>query len=47
MTDAELWWLTLDFLVLAVIVGGGGYLWARHTARQFDRKYGKRRQPGE
>jgi hypothetical protein len=40
MTDAQLWWLTLEFAVLAVVVGGGGYPYARHITRKFDREWG-------
>lgn len=47
MTDAQLWWLTLEIALLAAIVGGGGYLYTRHIARKFDREYGDHRTPGE
>lgn len=47
MTDAELWWLTLEIAVLAIVVGGGSYLWARYQVRKFDREFGEHRTPGE
>ena len=47
MTDAQMWWLTLEIVIVAVVVGGGGYLWARHIAQKFDREWGDRQAPGE
>ncbi len=47
MTDAELWRLTVEIVLLAVLVGGGGYLYARYLTRKFDREFGGSRTPGE
>jgi hypothetical protein len=47
MTDAEMWRLTLEIVILAALVGGGGYLWVRYLARRFDREFGERQSPGE
>jgi len=47
MSDPDLWTLTLEIAVLAALVGGGGYLWARHLAPKFDREYGSHGTPGE
>ena len=47
MTDAQLWWLTLEIVVLAVVVGGGGYIAARLIVRKFDREWGDHQAPGE
>jgi hypothetical protein len=47
MSEAPPWWLTLEIVVLAAIVGGGSCLCVRHMARDFDRKYGERHAPGE
>jgi hypothetical protein len=47
VTDAEMWRITIEIVILAFIVGGGGYLWARYLARRFDRKYGDQHSPGE
>jgi hypothetical protein len=45
MTDAELWRLTVEIVVLAVL--GGGYLYARYLPRKFGREFGGNRTPGE
>lgn len=37
--------MTSDFLISMALIAsfaGGGYLWLRHQAREFDRKYDKR-----
>lgn len=47
MTDAQMWRLTLEIVVLAVIAGGGGYFYTRYLARKFDREYGDHQTPGE
>ena len=47
MTDAQMWRLTLEIVVLAIVVGGGGYFWARYESRRLDRKYGEHQAPGE
>lgn len=47
MTDAEMWRLTLEIVILAVVTGGGGYLWVRHLTRKFDREFGEHGTPGE
>jgi hypothetical protein len=47
MSDAELWRLTAEIVLLAIIVGGGSYLWLRRESRRLDRKYGEHQSPGE
>ena len=47
MTDAQLWWLTLQIAILAAIYCGGGYLYVHYLVRKFDREFGDHRTPGE
>lgn len=47
LSDAELWQLTLEIVILACVVGGGSYFWLRRESRRLDRKYGERQSPGE
>jgi hypothetical protein len=41
------WSLTAEVAVLALLIGVSGYLYARHLARDFDRRYGGPKHPAE
>ena len=47
MTNAQLWWLTLEIVIIAVVAIVGNFLWLRHESRRLDREFGEHQAPGE
>ena len=39
------WTLTAQVAAIAVVLSAAGYLYARHLASKFDRKYGPEKKP--
>lgn len=40
-------WLIYGFPAVSLLLAAGAYLYARHSAAEFDRKYGDKLHPGE